>query len=475
MVSHLPVLSGCFGFLAQGRMAKTPMGMCYLKADLLSGPIRPQLIRMTLTLMVGMLTMMSFNLLDTWFVSRLGTLPLAAISFTFPVTFSLISLTIGMGVGTSAILGRYLGQGKGLEAKRKAVVALICASGFMLLGAVAGRHWASPLFVAMGADIKALPLILSYMHIWLTGCILLAFSMVGNAIFRAFGNTRIPSGIMVVASLVNAIMDPLLIFGVGPFPALGIQGAAVASLLAWSCGSRLMLWLLVVRYRLLSLQGVLTHFKADSRELLRIALPAALANMLTPLATVLLTALVAGFGHEAVAAYGVGGRLESMACLFILSLSMALPPFISQNSGGGRLDRVVEAYRGALLLVLGVQLLVYVLLLLLAPWIVPAFSGEPLVQQWLLDYIWILPLGYGLQGVVILTNSSFNALHLPRQALQLSLARFFLFFVPLSWLASHWFGLHGLFVAGVCANLLCAALAYLWFNRCLRHLSVESA
>lgn len=447
-----------------------------MKADLLSGPIRPQLVRMTLTLMVGMLTMMSFNLLDTWFVSQLGTLPLAAISFTFPVTFSLISLSIGMGVGTSAILGRYLGQGCLQEAKRKAVVALLCSCGFMLCGAVLGWIWAAPIFLAMGADVMALPLILAYMHIWFAGCTLLAFSMVGNAIFRAFGNTRIPSSIMVAASLVNAIMDPLFIFGLGPIPALGIQGAAIASLIAWASGSLLMLWFLLGRYQLLSCQDLLRHFRTDSLEILRIAIPAGLANMLTPLATALLTAVVATFGREAVAAYGVGGRLESLACLFILSLSMALPPFISQNSGGGRLDRVAEAYRTSLWLVLMIQLLVYLLLLLFSPWIVSTFSDEPLVQKWLLEYIWILPLGYGLQGIVILTNSSLNALHLPREALLLSLARFFIFFVPLSWLASHWFGLHGVFVAGVCANLLCAALAYLWFNRSLRHLSVlESA
>ena len=335
-----------------------------MKADLLLGPIRPQLVRMTLTLMVGMLTMMSFNLLDTWFVSLLGTLPLAAISFTFPVTFSLISLTIGMGVGTSAILGRYLGQGLHQEAKRKAVVALLCACGFMLLGAVIGWLYAEPLFLVMGADAAALPLILAYMHIWFVGCILLAFSMVGNAVFRAFGNTRIPSSIMVVASLVNALMDPLLIFGLGPIPALGMQGAAIASLIAWSCGSFLMFWFLLVRYRLLSSQGLFIHFKADSKEILHIAIPAGVANMLTPLATALLTAVVAGFGHEAVAAYGVGGRLESMACLFILSLSMALPPFISQNSGGKRLDRVAEAYRVSLFLVLAIQLVVYLFLVL---------------------------------------------------------------------------------------------------------------
>lgn len=445
-----------------------------MNVDLLSGPIRPQLIRMTLTLMVGMLTMMSFNLLDTWFVAQLGTHALAAISFTFPITFSLISLTIGMGVGTSAILGRYLGQGREEEAKRKALTAILFAFGFMVVGGGIGLLWSEPLFVAMGADADALPLILSYMHIWFAGCGLLAVSMVGNAIFRAFGNTRIPSGIMVAASLVNALLDPVLIFGLGPVPALGIQGAAIASLIAWACGCGLMLWMLWFRHRLLSWRHFARHCLQDSREILHIAMPAALANMLTPLATVLLTAFVARYGQEAVAAYGVGSRLESVACLFILSLSMSLPPFISQNSGARQLARVAEAYHSALRMVLMIQLAIYLLMLLGSPWIVSAFSEQAEVQRLLLQYLWILPLGYGLQGVIILTSSSLNALHQPRLAFGLSLLRFFVLFVPISCGLGYGFGLLGLFIGGVVANLLGACLAYLWFNSTLRRLTLES-
>jgi len=437
-------------------------------ADLLNGAIRPQLTRMTLTLMVGMLTLMGFNLIDTFFVSRLGTLPLAAISFTFPVTFTLISLTIGMGIGTSAVVGACLGQGRLADARRKASAALLYSTALMLSGAVLGWLGSTALFSAMGADASQLALILGYMKIWFAGCSLLSISMVGNAIFRAFGNTRIPSTIMVVASLVNAALDPLLIFGLGPVPSLGLQGAALASVLAWCCGSGLMLWLLIARHRLLAWRGLFAELLTDGRELMRIALPAALANIMTPLAMVLLTGMVARFGPEAVAAYGVGSRLESIACLLVLSLSMTLPPFISQNWAAGQLARVRRAYRGAVQMVLGWQLLIYLLLVLLASSIAAAFSAAPQVQQLIRYYLWILPLGYGLQGVVILTSSSFNALHHPRQALLLSLVRFFVLFVPCSWLGGQLAAMPGLLAGGLMANLVCATLAYLWLNRVLQ-------
>ena len=297
--------------------------------DLRHVPVHRHLLLNTLTMMVGMMSMMGLGLLDTWFISRLGTEALAAISFTFPITFSLISLMIGMGVGTSAVLGRVIGRGDILAARRLAVVALVCASFLMLLAALIGLLIAPWLFNVMGADAVTLSLILQFMHLWFSACVLLAVSMVGNAIFRAFGNARIPSVIMVIASLVNAALDPVLIFGWGPIPAMGLQGAALASVVSWICGSALMLWLLTFRYHFLDGRSWRKHIVADGRVLLQIALPAALTNMLTPFATVLLTALVAVFGREAVAAYGVGGRVESIASLFILSLSMVLPPFIS--------------------------------------------------------------------------------------------------------------------------------------------------
>ncbi|MFC3914677.1 MATE family efflux transporter [Pseudaeromonas sharmana] len=435
-----------------------------MSEDVLHAPIRRHLVMTTLTMMVGMMAMMGFGLLDTWFISLLGTTPLAAISFTFPVTFSLISLMIGMGVGTSAILGRLIGSGQLAAARRMAVVALVVASSIMLLAALVGLLLAPHLFRWMGADSATLPLILHFMQIWFFGCSLLAISMVGNAIFRAFGNIRIPSLVMVVASLVNLLLDPVLIFGWGPVPALGLTGAALASVASWLTGSGMMLWMLTCRYRLLDSSGWQAHLAADVRQLLQIALPAALTNMLTPLATVLMTTLVAGFGREAVAAYGVGGRIESIACLFILTMSMVLPPFISQNQGAGRLDRVHLGYKEAIRLVCLVQLAIACVLFVLAPLLASWFSQEASVQSVISQYLRVLPLAYAAQGVIILTNSSFNAMHQPKRALGLSLMRFFVFYVPLSWLLAQWWQLSGVFFGGVLANLLCATLAYLWFN-----------
>ncbi len=164
--------------------------------------------------------------------------------------------------------------------------------------------------------------------------------------------------------------------------------------------------------------------KASGRDMLRIGIPAAGANMMTPLAMGIMTAIVAGFGETAVAAFGVGARLEPIATLLVLAMSSSLPPVVSQNFGANRLDRVAEAYRLSIRFILIWQLGVYLVLGVGASLIATLFSDDPQVMSTIRLFLWIMPLGYGLQGIIILTNSSLNALHQPLAALYLSVARF---------------------------------------------------
>ncbi|MDF2179324.1 MATE family efflux transporter [Aliiglaciecola sp. CAU 1673] len=439
------------------------------KPDLIHGPIAQTLRAMTVPMILGMVMLMTFGLVDTFFVSLLGTDQLAAISFTFPVTFTLISLNIGLGIGTSATIARFLGAGKSHLAKEYGTGALMLS--FLLVGvlAVIGFFTIEPIFRLIGATETEMPYIRDYMQVWYLAGALLAMPMVGNSVLRASGDTKTPSIIMAFGGLINAVLDPLLIFGWGPFPALGIQGAAIATLIAWAVGCTYIIYLLAIK-RGLILPRLLTlaELRMTSKDILKIGLPAAGANMLTPLATGVLTAIIAGYGSEAVAAWGVGGRLESIACIVVLALSMSLPPFISQNYGAGRLDRVKDGYLMCLRFVMLWQIGIFLLMWFASPLIAMAFAEEQKVAELIRLFLMVVPLGYGLQGVIILTNSSFNAMHKPMSALLLSILRLFVFLVPISYLGSQLYDLPGMFWAGVLANLLTACLAFMWFRRLLR-------
>src|SRR5690606_22405984 len=176
--------------------------------------------------------------------------------------------------------------------------------------------------------------------------------------------------------------------------------------------------------------------------------------MITPVATAVLTAALASYGTHAVAAYGVVSRVESLIMIVVLGMSMSLPPFISQNFGAGLHERVREGLRLSLRFVLVWQLALYLLVALAAPWIATLFSADAEVRAIITAVLRILPASYAFQGMTVLTASSFNALHAPRNALLTSLLRFLVFYVPLALLGSQLAGVPGLFAGAALGNLL---------------------
>jgi len=443
---------------------------------LLDGEVGPILVRLTVPMVLGILSLVLFNLADTFFVGLLGTRELAALGFTFPVTMVITYLGIGLGIGTSALVARDIGAGAHGRAARIATDSLLLATVAVAALASAGALGIGPLFSLLGAPPELMGPIRAFMRIWFAGAVFAVLPMVAGAALRATGDTRSPSIIMLGAALLNGVLDPVLIFGLGPAPALGLAGAALATLLASLAASVAALWVLLRREHLLDPRWPgAAAILASWRGHLRISGPAAAANMMTPVATGTITATVAVHGHEAVAAYGVSMRIEALALIVVLALSTSLPPFISQNLGAARVGRVREAVRLALRFTLVWALAVYLLIAALAPWIAAAFTDEPAVDRVLRTILYILPLSYGMQGVVILSNSSFNALHEPRTAVVLSVLRWFVFYVPCALIGSALAGLPGLFAGALAGNVLVGALAWRWINARCRRLLEEYA
>ncbi|WP_462171264.1 MATE family efflux transporter [Pseudoalteromonas xiamenensis] len=442
-------------------------------SKILHGDIAKTLKDMTIPMIFGMITLMMFNLVDTFFISMLGTEQLAAISFTFPVTFTVISLAIGLGIGTSAVIAKALGSADIEEARFDAFVALVLSAILVIALSAIGFLLIDFLFSLLGAHENVMPYIHEYMEVWFLGSVFLITPMIGNSVLRANGDTKTPSIVMGGAGIINAVLDPILIFGFGPIEAMGVRGAAVASVLSWTVAVVIILHLLIRKKKLVSLCRQDRSVVVAVKKILKIGVPAAGANMLTPVAMAVMTAVIAGFGPAVVAAYGVGSRIESIASLVILALSMTLPPFVSQNFGAKQYDRVLGAYTTSIKFVLGWQLLIYLLLVVCSGLISHTFATEAEVQRVIVLFITTLPLSYGLQGVIILTNSSFNALHKPMNALMLSVVRLFVFYVPFAFIGSHFGGLHGLFIGAAIGNLFTAAIAFGWFNKTLA--SIQSA
>ena len=227
---------------------------------------------------------MLFNLVDTFFIGRLGTTELAAISFTFPVVFLLGSIAMGLGIGISSVISRAIGEGDHHKVQRLTTDGLILSLIIVGVLAIIGILTIEPLFRLIGATSETLPLIKQYMKIWYLGIVFLVVPMVGNNAIRATGDTKSPSIIMMIGAGINAILDPLLIFGIGFFPRLEISGAALATVIARATTLIAALWILGHREKMLSLSRPQIKSMWDSwRKILYIGIPAAGMHMLVPI------------------------------------------------------------------------------------------------------------------------------------------------------------------------------------------------
>ncbi|WP_172560454.1 MATE family efflux transporter [Vibrio fluvialis] len=431
------------------------------KHGLLSAPIPNVLRQMTIPMIFGMVAILMFNLVDTFFISLMGTDALAAISYTFPVTFGVNCITMGIGVGLSTSIGRLLGQGDTSNAARFSTHGLLLAVTLVAIACTLGFFTIEPLFLLLGAKAELIPLIEQYMQVWYLTIPLLVIPMAGNSAIRATGDTKTPAKMMMLAGAINGCLDPLLIFGYGPFPELGIQGAAIASAFSWLGALIGSLYVLVKRDRLLA-PPHFASLRHDWQQILKIGTPAALSTAMSPISGALLMMMLSSHGTAAVAAYGAAQRIESILILVLMSLTSALTPFMAQNFGAQNPTRSFSGLFLSLRFSLIFQLLVFIMMVPLSIPLAALFSQEQAVRDLLWHYLLVVPFSYGFQGVVMMLVSALNALHLPLKAFQWSFMRLFLFTLPSAWLGSTLYGIEGLFIGIALGNVLGGLSGYLY-------------
>jgi putative MATE family efflux protein len=427
------------------------------------------MLKLAAPMVLGMGGLFMFQTIDSLFVGQLGVLPLAALGFTMPVTLGVMSASIGIGVGTTAVIGRALGQGDPDQVRRLTTDALLLGVALVAALAMVGLLTIDPLFRSMGATEETLPLIRDYMVPWYCGVGCLVIPMVGNSAIRATGDTTSPMVIMLISGVVNLILDPLLIFGWGPFPRLEIRGAAVATVCSWVVTFGAALWVLHYRERMLDWRRVpVAQILSSWKRILRIGLPAASSNLTRPLSTGILTALVAPFGADAVAAYGVGMRIELVALVGIHAMAVAVTPMTAQNLGAQRFPRIAEVLRFGALAAAAWGLFVGVLLALFAAPIAQQFKGSQAVTEGTVLFLTIVPLSYPLLGSILIANALLNGLGASLRAVSLVLVRAFVFAIPMALVGAHYFGLPGLFGGLGAANLIGGATAWFYATRFLK-------
>lgn len=440
--------------------------------NLTEGNIKKQLAQLTWPMMLGMMGMVVFNLVDTFFVGKLGVQKLSAMSFSFPVVMLIGGLTQGVGIGTSSLVSRNIISSDRQEVKKMASRAILLGVLIVMIFAIAGYFTIQPVFSALGARGEALDQVSKYMHIWYLGVPFVVIPMIGNNIVRATGDTFTPGMIMVVSGILNALLDPFLIFGIGPFPEMGIEGAALATVISRSVGLLAILYILINKlnlftYKFGNYKAILTTWK----DILHIAGPASLTMLITPISLGIITKLIAGFGKEAIAAFGVASRIEMFALMPIMALGSVLIIFMGQNFSKSEFGRISKglSYSFKFSMIWGA--VVFVLLLLFGKVIASIFTVDLQVIKFVYQYFIIIGASYGLGGIVGLSSSGFNALNKPFPSTIISITRMIVLYVPLAWIGSQLLGINGIFLAGFIASLIGGILSYKYLLSIVANLS----
>lgn len=433
------------------------------KAKLTTGPVGRHLVDMTLPMLLGITTMMGQSFIDAWFLGRVGDRALAAYSFGFPILMIVTSVAIGLGAGTSSVVARAIGAENPHRAKRLVTDSLILS--FLITATVSAVGFLTivPLFRLLGAPEDMIPMIGSFMTILYSGVPFVVVGMVGMSSMRATGDTRLPSKLMIAGALLNVVLDPIFIFGFGPVPAMGLDGAATAGLLARGAIFAGTLYLLLHKLDMVSFdKPKLPELKRSWADILHVGLPAAGTNAIVPVGLAVITAMIARYGPEAVAGFGVASRIESLVLVIYYALSAVIGPFVGQNLSAGNEGRIQHSLRLCARFCMSSGLVIAVALALLSGFLPSLFSSNENVVGVTRLFLWIAPISYGAYGIVMVVNAAFNGLGNPMPGVVISVTRILVLYVPLAIVGMRLYGIAGIFIAYAAANIISGALGYYW-------------
>jgi putative MATE family efflux protein len=429
--------------------------MADAQAKFLEGNLLRHITVMSLTASVGLMAIFVVDLVDMIFISMLGKSELAAaVGYAGAILFFTSSFGIGMSIAAGSLVARALGAGDEQLAQQRATNTLLVGVLFSILFAAA--VWLNLPYLAglLGATGETLELSVLYLRIIVPSLPFLLVGMVGGAILRAHGDARRAMMSTIIAGLVNAVLDPILIFGLD----LDLTGAAMASVASRVAIAFAALYPVIRNYGGLHLPKV-PALVADLGPILTIAFPAILTQLATPIGQAYVTRSMAQFGEDAVSGMAIIGRLTPVAFGVMFALSGAIGPIIGQNYWAGQQNRVKGAMRNGLIFTSVVVVIVSAILFVFRAQIGALFSVEGLSKELVFLFCGPLALSYFFTGLIFLSNAAFNNLGHPFYSTWINWGRHTLGTIPFVLLGGYWFGAAGILIGQAVGGMIFGLLA----------------
>ncbi len=423
---------------------------------------RRALITLSLPLAVAMLVQTMYTIVDTAFVGRLGAEAIAALSFSFPLFFVLVSLTQGLGSGLNSAISRSLGAGELDRAESAAGNGIILSLVLAVIVLVLGLATLRPLFVLFGAPPHVQVLGRQYMAVIYLGTAVMFPSYAFNSIFSAQGDTRTPMKVQAAGLILNAILDPIFIYPLG----FGVRGAAIATDI--SLAVTLLLYILYLKPRSILRLGA-GAFRLSlplCGEILRVGAPAALMMILLSVYVMFLNGFMIHFGTAYVAAFGLVTRLESFASLPIVALSVALLTLVGMFYGAKRFDLLKRLSREGILAGIVLTSAIGLIMFVVPSIFLGIFSGDKEILRLGSGYLRLDVFTFPLMSTTMIISRILQGMGYGLPGLVITLIRVYVVVVPLAYLFVFLFGFGYLSVAAamIAGGLISNIVGYLWLK-----------
>ncbi len=456
---------------------KNPMIELIIKAlkgeemDYTTGSLRKAVLMLAIPMMLEMLMESVFAIVDLYFVGHLenSSQAIQVVGLTESVLTIIYSLAIGMSMAATAVVARRVGEKNPEAAAHAGAQALIIAVVFTLLLGVAGFIYAKNILLLMGASEETAVAGTPFVRIMMGGSFVIMLLFLINGIFRGAGNAAIAMKSLMIANICNIILCPLFIRGIGPFPELGLTGAAVATTIGRSFGVVYQLYNLSKGNGVLKIRA--SHWKVDFpiiRSIVKIAMPGVLQFIIASCSWIFLASLVATTGDEdSSAGYQTALRLMMFFMLPAWGLSSAVATLVGQNLGAKQIDRAEKSVLKTMKYNMVFMACITLFTFLLGEWLISFFTNDEGVKNVAVVALRIISVGYILYGIGMVMINAFNGAGDTWTPTWINFFGFWLFQIPLGYvLAKHLgYGPTGVFIAVPVAETAIAIAAFIIFRR----------
>ncbi len=429
-------------------------------------PVFPLLMSMAFPPMLSMLIQALYNIVDSMFVAQIGEHALTAVSLAFPIQTLIIACAVGIGVGVNSYIARKLGEKKQDEVNSAVLHGLLLALVGSLLFILLGIFGIPAFFKMFTSDALIYEEACAYTYICVFFCFGCFFHICIEKVFQSTGKMIFPMAIQAIGAIINIILDPIMIFGWFGFPALGVQGAAIATVIAQITSMAMSFFVLLSREHDVKVDVKHFHFHMDCiKKILAVGVPNACMNALNSFLVMGLNTILIGFSNAAVAVFGIYFKLQTFVFMPASGLTQGAMPLMGYNYGAGYHQRLHEALKYAIS-VTGIIMLCGCLLFEIFPTqLLGLFDANAEMMNIGVPALRIIGISFIPATFGFILPTLFQAMGLGLQSLIIFLLRQLIITLPLAFLFANWFGLYGIWVCFILAETIAAIVAYLLYLR----------